>query len=52
MAKTAGAAKATQVAKRPKNDSGGGVTGEKIWLDGEFVDWDAARVHILTHTLH
>jgi branched-chain amino acid aminotransferase len=52
VAKTAGAAKATQVAKRPKNDSGGGVTGEKIWLDGEFVDWDAARVHILTHTLH
>ena len=29
-----------------------GVTGEKIWLDGEFVDWDAARVHVLTHTLH
>ncbi len=29
-----------------------GVTGEKIWLDGELVDWDAARVHILTHTLH
>jgi branched-chain amino acid aminotransferase len=28
------------------------VTGEKIWLDGEFVDWDAARVHVLTHTLH
>jgi len=25
---------------------------EKIWLDGEFVDWDAANVHILTHTLH
>ena len=23
-----------------------------IWLDGEFVAWDAARVHILTHTLH
>jgi branched-chain amino acid aminotransferase len=30
----------------------GGVTGEKVWLDGEFVDWDAAQVHILTHTLH
>ena len=29
-----------------------GVTGEKIWLDGEFIDWDAARVHVLTHTLH
>jgi branched-chain amino acid aminotransferase len=28
------------------------VTGEKIWLDGRFVDWDAARVHVLTHTLH
>ncbi len=29
-----------------------GVSGEKIWLDGELVDWDAARVHVLTHTLH
>jgi branched-chain amino acid aminotransferase len=28
------------------------VTGEAIWLDGQFVAWDAARVHILTHTLH
>lgn len=28
------------------------VKGEKIWLDGRFVDWDAARVHVLTHTLH
>ena len=28
------------------------VSGETIWLDGEFVDWDAARVHVLTHTLH
>ncbi|MCB9519586.1 MAG: branched-chain amino acid transaminase [Myxococcales bacterium] len=25
---------------------------EKIWLDGEFVNWDAANVHVLTHTLH
>jgi branched-chain amino acid aminotransferase len=25
---------------------------QKIWLDGELVDWDAANVHILTHTLH
>ena len=29
-----------------------GVTGDKIWLDGDLVDWDAARVHVLTHTLH
>jgi branched-chain amino acid aminotransferase len=25
---------------------------KKIWLDGELVDWDAAQVHILTHSLH
>ncbi|CAJ2377245.1 MAG: branched-chain amino acid transaminase [Gammaproteobacteria bacterium] len=23
-----------------------------IWLDGEFVPWREARVHVLTHTLH
>ena len=25
---------------------------EKIWMDGELVDWDDARVHVLTHALH
>ena len=25
---------------------------EKIWLDGELVDWDQANVHVLTHSLH
>jgi len=25
---------------------------EKIWMDGEFVDWDKATVHIMTHSLH
>ncbi|MGD8858967.1 MAG: branched-chain amino acid transaminase [Myxococcales bacterium] len=25
---------------------------EKIWMDGELVAWDEARVHVLTHTLH
>ena len=25
---------------------------EKIWLDGAFVPWDEANVHVLTHTLH
>jgi len=24
----------------------------KIWMNGEFVDWDAARIHVLTHSLH
>lgn len=24
----------------------------KIWLDGEYVDWDEANVHVLTHSLH
>src|SRR5579859_1916923 len=26
--------------------------GKKIWLDGDFVDWDSATVPILTHSLH
>jgi branched-chain amino acid aminotransferase len=25
---------------------------EKIWFDGELVNWDDAKVHVLTHTLH
>ncbi|MGE5300869.1 MAG: branched-chain amino acid transaminase [Acidobacteriota bacterium] len=25
---------------------------KKIWMDGRFVDWDDANVHVLTHTLH
>ncbi len=25
---------------------------EKIWMDGELVNWDDATVHVLTHTLH
>ncbi|MEK6672927.1 MAG: branched-chain amino acid transaminase [Nitrospirota bacterium] len=25
---------------------------EKIWMDGKFVDWDDANVHILTHSMH
>jgi len=27
-------------------------TVDKIWMDGELVDWDDARIHVLTHTLH
>ncbi len=23
-----------------------------IWMDGEFVEWDKAQVHVLTHALH
>ena len=29
-----------------------GVSGEEIWLDGKFVKWADANIHILTHTLH
>lgn len=25
---------------------------EKIWMDGELVDWADAKIHILTHALH
>ena len=24
----------------------------KIWMNGELVDWDAANIHVLTHSLH
>lgn len=27
-------------------------TTEFIWLNGEFVKWDDAKVHVLTHTMH
>ena len=25
---------------------------DKIWMNGQLVDWDLANVHVLTHTLH
>ena len=25
---------------------------ETIWMDGEFVDWDDAQIHVLSHGLH
>ena len=25
---------------------------DKIWMNGELVDWDAAQIHVLTHSLH
>jgi len=25
---------------------------DTIWMDGEFVDWDEAQIHVLTHGLH
>lgn len=25
---------------------------DKIWMDGEMLDWDDANVHVMTHTLH
>ena len=24
----------------------------KIWMNGQLVDWDDAKIHVLTHTLH
>ncbi|HEY2990849.1 MAG TPA: branched-chain amino acid transaminase [Candidatus Binatia bacterium] len=28
------------------------LKGKKIWLDGEMVNWEDAKVHVLTHALH
>ncbi len=28
------------------------IEADKIWMDGEFVRFEDARVHVLTHTLH
>ncbi len=25
---------------------------DKIWFNGKFIDWDDAKIHILTHSLH
>jgi len=25
---------------------------KKIWMDGEFVDWDDATIHVLSHVVH
>jgi branched-chain amino acid aminotransferase len=25
---------------------------KKVWLDGQFIDWDDANVHVMTHSLH
>ncbi len=25
---------------------------DRIWMDGELVPWDEARIHVLTHSLH
>ena len=25
---------------------------EKIWMDGELVDWKDATIHLLSHSLH
>lgn len=29
-----------------------GIQTEKIWMDGRLVDWQEAKVHVLTHALH
>ncbi len=28
------------------------TSSKKIWMDGTFVDWDEATIHVLTHSLH
>jgi branched-chain amino acid aminotransferase len=28
------------------------MNGRKIWIDGDFYNWDKAKIHVLTHALH
>jgi branched-chain amino acid aminotransferase len=28
------------------------IPGQKIWLNGKFIDWDTGKIHILTHSFH
>jgi len=28
------------------------TSSDKIWMDGQFVNWNEAKVHVLTHALH
>lgn len=37
---------------RPGTDADGRPAGRHIWMNGELVPWDEARVHVLTHALH
>src|SRR5687767_1155951 len=39
--------------RSPRRRSGMPITKvDKIWMDGELVDWADAKIHVLTHTLH
>jgi len=31
---------------------GGIPKAKKIWMDGKFVDWDDAKIHVLSHVVH
>src|SRR3954470_2430548 len=37
---------------RPKGSMMPITPTDKIWMNGELVPWDEARIHVLTHTLH
>ena len=40
-------------AKKPNAGPVGGVPkAKKIWMDGKFVNWDDANVHVLSHVIH
>ena len=28
------------------------ISADKIWMDGELIDFEKATVHVLTHSLH
>jgi branched-chain amino acid aminotransferase len=42
----------THKAKRPKPQFDEGMRSKYIWMDGEFIPYEQATVHVLTPTLH
>ena len=41
------------VSSRPRGQGKGAMQeSEKIWMNGELVDWHEAKIHVLSHALH
>jgi branched-chain amino acid aminotransferase len=41
-----------QASPAPQAAEGGTPKAKTIWMDGKFVDWDDAKIHVLSHVIH